>query len=156
MNMKDKLLSLSEYSIGFNIYDGNFVINITYPNGWTVVDNNDKDIQFARDGSRPNLYYYIAPISVNVERIFEMIDDVITYNVELEEKVKLFQIKVAELKALFTEESIETLNTLEFKVKRKKVKKVVETVQTNELETKESMVMSYDVKEETYGEDSVI
>ena len=91
-----------------------------------------------------------------MERIFEMIDDVITYNVELEEKVKLFQIKVAELKALFTEESIETLNTLEFKVKRKKVKKVVETVQTNEVEAEESMVMSYDVKEETYGEDSDI
>lgn len=128
MNLKEKLVSLSPYSIGFNIYDANFVINITYPNNWTIMDLCEDGIEFVKDNSRPNLYYYIAPITVNVDRIFEAIDEIITYNVELEDKVKLFHVKVEELKQLFTEEPLEVLNTLEFKVKKKRGRKAVETV----------------------------
>lgn len=123
MNLQEHLLKLSEYNIGLNIYEKNFVIQIYYPNGWIITKPEVKDIIFTQDKNDSNLYYYIAPVSVNINSILDIIYDVINYNKELEEKVTLFKSKIEELKIIFDKERLSVLKTLEFRMKKKKERK---------------------------------
>lgn len=120
MTLQEQLLALSEYNIGLNIYEKKFVLQIYYPSGWVITKPENNDILFTQDKNESTLYYYIAPISVNIDTILEMIYDVINYNKELEEKVSLFKIKLEELKKIFNNERLSVLKTLEFKLKKKK------------------------------------
>jgi hypothetical protein len=135
MTLQERLVALAPYNAGFNIYDNQFVVNVTYADGWVVVDpDKDSDVILTKDLSNQNLYYYIAPMSVPFDDIFELVDLTINYNIELQEKVVFFKEKVGELKELFTNEDLETLKTLEFKLKKKK------SPQSKKRERKESKI----------------
>ena len=121
MTLQERLVALAPYNAGFNIYDNQFVINITYVDNWVVVEpDKDSNIMLTKDLGNENLYYYIAPMSVSFDTIFDLVDMTINYNVELQEKVVFFKEKVNELKTLFANEDLESLKTLEFKLKKKK------------------------------------
>lgn len=116
MNLQEKLISLSEYKLGFNIYNGHVVININYPTEWTIIKPEDDDITFAQENS---IYYYSAPI-IQMQNIFEVIETTIEFNKEMEKKLELFKLKQKELQEIFAEESYEILETLSFTLKKKK------------------------------------
>lgn len=122
-NLQEKLIELSQYNVTFNVANGNFIIRVKYKTDWDIIKPANENISFYRDENDELLYYYVAPISITIDEIFYAIDETILFNKELEEKVILFNEKVKELQTIFAKESIETLNTLEFKVKRKKEKK---------------------------------
>ena len=138
MTLQERLIALAPYNAGFNIYDNQFVINITYVDNWIVVEpEEDSDILLTKDIANGNLYYYIAPMSVSFDTIFDLVDMTINYNIELQEKVVFFKEKVNELKALFTDEDLETLKTLEFKLKRKKLPQPKKATKAKKGEKKE-------------------
>ena len=122
MTLNEQLMSLKAYSVGFNIYEGTVVVNVTYPNGWGIINPNVDDIKMFADEGK---YYYCISIDKDINSIFELIDATIEHNKELEAKVALFNSKINELKQLFIDESYETLLglTFNFKKKRKYVKK---------------------------------
>ena len=122
MNLQERLIELSKYNITFNVANGNFVIRIRYDEKWDVIEPENKEVSFYRDENDSLLYYYVAPISINIEEIFHAIDETIDYNIELEEKVVFFKQKMAELQEIFAKEPMEVLKTLEFKTKKKKEK----------------------------------
>ena len=122
MTLNEQLMSLKAYSVGFNIYEGTVVVNVTYPNGWGIINPNVDDIKmFAEEGK----HYYCISIDKDINSIFELIDATIEHNKELEAKVALFNSKINELKQLFIDEGYETLLglTFNFKKKRKYAKK---------------------------------
>lgn len=128
MNLQDKLMSLSEYNIGFTMYDGNFLISIKYKDSWSIISPEDDAIAFMKDDNSPNVFYYSTPLNdetQHLQHIFDTIDETIAYNKELEQKVELFKQKTEEMQTLFAEKSIEELMTMEFtfKTKRKTTKK---------------------------------
>lgn len=128
MNLQDKLMSLSEYNIGFTMYDGNFLISIKYKDSWSIISPEDDAIAFMKDDNNPNVFYYSTPLNdetQHLQHIFDTIDETIAYNKELEQKVELFKQKTEEMQTLFAEKSIEELMTMEFtfKTKRKTTKK---------------------------------
>ena len=149
MTLQERLVALAPYNAGFNIYDNQFVINITYVDNWVVVEpDKDSDIMLTKDLANENLYYYIAPMSVSFDTIFDLVDMTINYNIELQEKVVFFKEKVNELKTLFANEDLESLRTLEFKLKKKKqtppkktVKKKAEKVEKKEVKEVEKDVV---------------
>ena len=97
MKLEEKLISLSEYGIGFRTYKNNFIITITYRDGWSIIKPSDEKIKFIKDNNKSNTYYYATEVDVDMthlEGIFATIDETIKYNKELEEKMILLKKKI--------------------------------------------------------------
>lgn len=120
MNLQDKLISLSKYNIGFKTHDDKFLVSICYKEGWTAIKPSDESIQFMVSEKAKNTYYYAVLIeedTTHLQNIFNTIEETITYNIELEEKVTLFQKKVEELQAIFAERPLSELIGMQFTFK---------------------------------------
>ena len=125
MNLQDKLISLSDYKIGFTMYDEKFLVSITYKDTWSVIKPEDKEITFMKDEKHDNIFYYTTPLNgdpQHLQHIFDTIDETIAYNKELEDKVVLFNEKIEEMQDLFSKKPIDELRTIEFTFKTPKRK----------------------------------
>ena len=155
LQLQNKLLEYSLYNVGFNIYDGQMVVHIIYPSSWTIIEPGNPAVTFARDTKNPQLYYYIASVTVNIEEIFNSIENTVNFNKELEEKEQLLKQKVNELQELFVMEPIERLKTLQFvipdtlPVKTKKSRKLKENGQKKEVNKTEVQEVSNDKQEQS-------
>lgn len=123
MSLQDRIISLSEYSLSFETFQGNFVVAIAYKPNWKVRKPKNEKINFYVDDENKGVCYYEMPVGGDIEEIFECIDEVISHNKENEQKVELFKATVERLKILFKTEPLSVLETLDFKLKKKKVKK---------------------------------
>lgn len=130
MTLNEQLIRLSSYKINFNIYEGTVIISLEYPKDWTVLEINSSDIQTTSENGRQ---FYWVPLQMDVEKVFELIDETIKYNKDIEAKSELFKQKIDEMRKIFLEEDLQTLRTMEFKMKKKKLpkKKVTEEKKNN-------------------------
>ena len=130
MTLNEQLIRLSSYKINFNIYEGTVIISLEYPKDWTVLEINSSDIQTTSENGRQ---FYWVPLQMDVEKVFELIDETIEYNKDIEAKSELFKQKIDEMRKIFLEEDLQTLRTMEFKIKKKKLpkKKVTEEKENN-------------------------
>lgn len=130
MTLNEQLIRLSSYKINFNIYEGTVIISLEYPKDWTVLQVNSNDIQTTSENGRQ---FYWVPLQTDVEKVFELIDETIEYNKDIEAKSELFKQKIDEMRKIFLEEDLQTLRTMEFKMKKKKLpkKKVTEEKENN-------------------------
>lgn len=130
MTLNEQLIRLSSYKINFNIYEGTVIISLEYPKDWTVLEINSSDIQTTSENGRQ---FYWVPLQMDVEKVFELIDETIEYNKDIEAKSELFKQKIDEMRKIFLEEDLQTLRTMEFKMKKKKLpkKKVPEEKENN-------------------------
>lgn len=113
MTLEDRLRNLADYDISFEIKQGYYHISVLFDESWVVLDS---DNEFIYVEKRNGLYHYIASVdSVSIDEIFSVVDSTIEYNKDLEKKLELFKLRVAELQDIFTNESFEVLETLEFK-----------------------------------------
>lgn len=128
MTEQDRMfIALSEYNIGLQTYKGNFVISLTYPDGWAVIEPSDEKIRFMRDGEVSGKYYYVVPTSEGedgLNSIYSVVNETVLYNKELQEKVDLLNEKIQELSDIFVNNPISELRKLEFVFKGKKKKPV--------------------------------
>ena len=160
MTLNEQLIRLSSYKINFNIYEGTVIISLEYPKDWTILEINSSDIQTTSENGRQ---FYWVPLQMDVEKVFELIDETIEYNKDIEAKSELFKQKIDEMRKIFLEEDLQTLRTMEFKMKKKKLpkKKVTEEKENNitevndaangkqtSSENKEEEVITEPVKEE--------
>lgn len=123
MDFQDILMSLSDYSVNCKIMDGWLVIGVTFNRDWQILRPSNPSIELVENST--GSCYYGAPLKdVTVDEVFNSIMETIEYNKDIEKKVLLFRDKVAELKALFSQEDYDTLKQLEFKFKKRKGKKV--------------------------------
>lgn len=145
-NLQEKLVSLSEYGTQFEVAKGMFVIRLKYPTDWSVIQPSDDVVKMYKDEAEVGVYYYTMSIASELSLLFEAIDETIGYNKEMEEKVELFKEMLEKLRGIFAEESIETLKTLEFKMKKKKTRQIKmkeeEALQTEEQETDDAEEIS--------------
>lgn len=146
MDLQEKIINLSEYKLGFNIYNGYTIINITFPKDWSVIKPENEHITFANDEVNNNMYFYSAPITFDMSEIFDCIDATIEFNKEMERKIQLFQEKQKELQNIFAEESYEVLETLTFSYKKKR--KTVKTQSNKNKNTPPSSTEKIVVQEE--------
>lgn len=130
MTLNEQLIRLSSYKINFNIYEGTVIISLEYPKDWTILEINSSDIQTTSENGRQ---FYWVPLQMDVEKVFELIDETIEYNKVIEAKSELFKQKIDEMRKIFLEEDLQTLRTMEFKMKKKKLpkKKVTEEKENN-------------------------
>lgn len=137
--IQDRLLKLAPYNPGFNLFSGQIIIHVTYKPNWRVLDSYDEAVKIARDDNNQFQYYYYASTETDFNRIFDVIDTTVKFNNEAELKRQLLVQKVNELQKLFESEDLEVLQTLEFKIKKKKVRiKKEKVVVDKEIEIEET------------------
>lgn len=150
MSLQDRIIALSEYSLSFETYEGNFVVAIAYKPNWKVKRPQNEKIKFYADDENKGVCYYEMPIGGDIDEVFKSIDEVIAHNKEYEKKIELFKEKTEELKAIFKAEPLSVLKTLEFKLTRKKTKKQIkDTVQPEKVvKNEENGLLQEDVADE--------
>lgn len=130
-NVQDRLIKLSPYNPGFNLYSGQIIIHVTYKPNWRILESYDEAVKIARDDNGQYTYFYYASSDTDFNRIFDVIDTTVKFNNEAELKRQLLVQKINELQTMFESEDLETLQTLEFKMKKKKIKSTKVKNETN-------------------------
>jgi hypothetical protein len=104
--------------------------DISFPNTWKLpkkyVDEN-RIMEQQSNIQDERLFSYVSEITESeIERVYQNLCGIIKYNKEREEKDKLFESKVEELKKLFEKQNLEKLKSLYFDINEPKQKVTLE------------------------------
>ena len=99
--------------------------DVSFPNTWKIPKKYVReDRVLEQDGKLPNerMISFVCEISEeDVETTYDNIRSIIKYNLDREEKEKLFHSKVDELKSLFEKQNLTNLKGLQFQIKQSKI-----------------------------------
>lgn len=130
MNLQKKLIQLSEYKCSFKYVESYFLVSVTYPENWSIIPSEDKSIEVAEEEGTT---FYAAPIETEIEKAFSLIDDTISYNLDVEKKMALLKYNIGKLQELFAEKDLDELETIEFIFNSKKKKEAKDTMPKKEV-----------------------
>lgn len=122
--LQDRINKIADYFKSMEIANNILVIKVLYKNRWGVFNSEDDKIKVCKSEEIQNEYFYYADyMTVSIDKIFDLIEETIEMNISTEKKVNLLAEKVEELKELFSNESLEKLETLFFDFKEIKKEK---------------------------------
>lgn len=102
-----------------------FSFDISFPNTWKIPKKYVREDRVLEQESKiPNerLFSFVCEITEEeVQLTYGNIRSIIKYNLDREEKEKLFQAKVDELKSLFEKQNLSNLKGLQFEIKQNKI-----------------------------------
>jgi hypothetical protein len=100
--------------------------DITFPNTWKLPKKfvrEDKVVEQESQVPQHRFFSFVSEINEeDIEITSGSIKSIVKYNLEREEKERLFESKVTELKNLFEKQNLKTLKELQFEIKQKNVK----------------------------------
>jgi hypothetical protein len=100
--------------------------DISFPTTWKLPKKyveEDKIMEQQSNSSGERLFSYVSEITeTEIEKVYQNLCSIIKYNKEREEKDKLFDLKVEELKKLFEKQNLEKLKGLDFYINEPKQK----------------------------------
>lgn len=134
VNINEKIKNIGEYFLGMNVAEGFIYITVRFPDGWKVSNRLEEkyDVKAIRTENEMG-YYFFTSMDIGFEKIFEAIEDTISFNEVALLKQQLFMEKIKELQILFEDEPLDVLETIEFKYKKRKGRK--NEVKEKEVET---------------------
>lgn len=124
VNINEKIKNIGDYFLGMNVAEGFIYITVRFPDGWKVSNRLEEkyDVKAIKTENEMG-YYFFTSMDVGFEKIFEAIEDTISFNEVALLKQTLFMEKIKELQILFEDEPLDVLETIEFKYKKKRGKK---------------------------------
>ena len=131
--IQDRIKNNKEYFLAFNITDEIAYILANLPKKWELVEKGVRE-QYKCEVSRRNEGVFIlTEIENGTDVLFDTLEFIIKYNIELEEKSKLLKIKADELSLLFATEPLEKLQTIQFTFPKNKmvIRKKKQNISTN-------------------------
>ena len=126
MNIKERIEKLGMYFHSMNVAAENNIIyvRVQFPKGWGCSELTEYNYKVKTVNDEiPGYFYFFADMEVGFDKVFDAIEYNIKFNEEAQAKVNLLREKIEELKNIFENEDINTLKTLEFKIKKKAPKK---------------------------------
>jgi len=100
------------------------IFDILFPNTWKIPKKFIIEDKFVNQGmSEDNLIllWFVSEINESeIEKTKNNIVGIVNYNLEREEKEKLFENKISELKNIFEKQSLDSLKNLKFDIKNSK------------------------------------
>jgi len=90
-----------------------------FPNTWSILKNHTKDIEVIKNESDENkvVISFVTPFEEeSIDNVEDSIKNIVKYNIEREEKEKLFKNKVQELKSIFESQKLDSLKSLKFDI----------------------------------------
>ena len=127
MDLKNRIEKIGDYFKSCNIAEGVIYALVNFPNQWIVPDKDTMKemygVEVTKD-STPNCFYFFTTINNGTDAVFDAVEYTVTINKAIEEKSKLFEKALNDLKEMFTnEDDINVLKTLTMSFKSKKAKK---------------------------------
>lgn len=105
--LQERLGKIKDYFVGMEMYGGQWVVRVKYRPKWGAYPPEDGRIKVVSDESEPDLWWYCAnDENVDIDSILDLIEETIDTNMEAIKKVELFKLKAAELKRIFSDESL--------------------------------------------------
>ena len=102
--------------------------DISFPTSWKLPKKyvqEDKVMEQENKTPGNRTFSFVAEINESdVEQVTENLQNILKYNLEREEKDRLFQNKVDELKSIFEKQNLESLQNLKFDLKSKTLSKL--------------------------------
>jgi hypothetical protein len=100
--------------------------DVQFPKTWKILKkyvNEEKVLQQESKNTEERLFSFISEINEDdVNLTIDNIKNIISYNLELEMKEKLFDDKVNELKNIFEKQNLNSLKNLQFQIPKNKIK----------------------------------
>ena len=153
MNLQKKLIQLSEYKCSFKYVESYFLVSMVYPENWSIIPCEDKSIDVAEEDG---VTYYAALIETDINKVFELIDDTILYNLDIEKKMNLLKFNINKLQEMFATMDLEELETIEFVTTKSKVSKNKEKKSTKAKKVAKKVTSKRKKVEDTVTEDVTI
>lgn len=127
MDLKNRIEKIGDYFKSCNIAESVIYTLVNFPNQWIVPDKDTMKemygVEVTKD-STPNCFYFFTTINNGTDAVFDAVEYTVTINKAIEEKSKLFEKALNDLKEMFTnEDDINVLKTLTMSFKSKKAKK---------------------------------
>jgi len=115
-NINNKVKELDPHVLSIRFTNGLTVIDCAFKDGWSLPKSEIVGVQTTPDKAN---YHMLYPLNetVGIDEMLEYVSYVIKVNIERELKIKLLQIKINELKKLFTKSSLDKCKTIEFSFK---------------------------------------
>jgi hypothetical protein len=102
--------------------------DISFPNTWKLPKkfvNEEKVMEQTTQTPNERLFSFVCEITEDeIETVSSNIHSIIKYNLDREEKEKLFETKVNELKTIFEKQNLNNLKNLQFDIKTGKIELV--------------------------------
>ena len=99
--------------------------DIEFPDSWKLPKkyvNEEKVLENEKSKQGYRFFSFVSEFDEkSVDEIISNIKNIISYNKEREEKEKLFQVKVDELKKMFEKEKLDDLQALKFEIIEEKI-----------------------------------
>jgi hypothetical protein len=107
-----------------NVAEGFIYITVCFPEGWKVSNRLEEKYDVKAIKTENDMgYYFFTSMEVGFEKLFDAIEDTISFNEVALLKQQLFMEKIKELQILFEDEPLDVLETIEFKYKKRKGRK---------------------------------
>jgi len=112
-NINKRLSELSPHVLGIRFTKGIAVIDTFFKDGWSIPKS--EIVGHEAIPQRDNIYMlWPQNEEVGVEEMLDYVSYVIKVNIEREQKIELLQVKINELKQIFTKSSLSKCKTLKF------------------------------------------
>ncbi len=102
-----------------------FSFDVSFPNTWKLpkkyVDEKKVMEQDSKTANHRFFSFVSEIMEEDIEKTSQNIQNIIKYNLEREEKEKLFEEKVNELKTIFEKQTLKSLKNLKFEIKSNKI-----------------------------------
>ena len=121
MNLYEQLNKIFPYLLSIRKLEGYVSVDIEFPSTWKLPKKHiDEKMVVEQKNTKPNFRCLSFATQFNEEtldKLFDNLNSIINYNLEREEKEKLFETKVMELKNFFDKAKLTDLKSLEFQIK---------------------------------------
>ena len=134
MSLFAELNPILSYLSQIRVVENYIVFDVLFPNSWKVPKKYINEDKFVNQGTNEDnliLLWFVSDLSDDdIELTKNNILGIINYNLEREEKEKLLENKINELKSIFSNESLDSLKNLKFDLKT--IKKIANEKRKND------------------------
>ena len=128
MSLYKEFSSLLPYLQSVRKLENYLSFDVEFPKKWKIPKkfvNEEKVMEQTTTIPNERLFSFVSEITEeDVEKASGNIQNIIKYNLEREEKEKLFDSKVNELKMIFEKQNLSNLKSLQFDIKKSKIELV--------------------------------
>lgn len=136
MSIYKELTPIIEYLTQIRKLENYLVFDVAFPISWKMLKKHIIEDKFVNNGTENNLLnlsFVSEYDEKNINLIQESILNIINYNLEREEKERLLEAKINELKTIFDKESLDSLKNFKFDINKKTPLKDVKSKPTSEI-----------------------
>lgn len=123
--------------------------DMLFSDNWVILKEYAKDIEVIKNEQKIdglNQFSFVCKLhDEDVDKIEKAIDKIIKYNIEKEEKDKLFKQKIVELKNIFDSKKLNSLQSLKFNIDE--IDNIVENLTGDEREYGDDISRNEEVRE---------